>query len=499
MLAAVYLGAMDLEPAICYRALQARDARFDGRFFTGVASTGVYCRPVCPARTPRLDNCTFFACAAAAEAAGFRPCLRCRPEAGPGTPAWQGTSATVTRALRLIEAGALDEGGVEELAARLGVGGRHLRRLFAQQLGVSPRAVALTRRVHLARQLLEQSDLPVEAVALAVGFESGRRLRAAFAARCGRSPRAVRRSPRPGMADHRFVLRLGYRPPLAWDALLAYLAPRAIPHVEEVGVAGYRRSIHTGGAGGGVIAITHDADRRRLELQAPTALAPHVAHLAARARALCDLDADPALIDAHLDADPLLAGRPAGLRVPGTWDPFELAVRAILGQQITVAAATGLAGRLVRAFGVVLDTPEGTVDRLFPTPARLAEASALDIAAIGMPVARGAAIRALAAVVHDDPAFLAPVADLDAAVARLAELPGCGAWTAHYVALRGLREPDAFPAGDLHLRRALAAGGDLPSTTAAMARAGAWRPFRGYAALRLWTASDRDPGGCGSA
>jgi AraC family transcriptional regulator, regulatory protein of adaptative response / DNA-3-methyladenine glycosylase II len=482
---------MNLEREICYRALQSRDARFDGRFFTGVTSTGVYCRPVCPARTPRPENCAFFACAAAAEAAGFRPCRRCRPETAPGTPAWQGTSATVTRALRLIDGGALDDGGVDDLAARLGVGARHLRRLFASQLGVSPRAVALTRRVHLARQLLEQTQLPVEAVALAVGFESARRLRAAFATHCGRSPLEVRRSPGESTEHGRFALRLGYRPPMPWDALLAYLAPRAIPGVEVVGDGCYRRSIRVA-ATSGILEVAPDLERQRLILHVPTSLAPHVAHLVARVRALFDLDADPGMIAAHLDTDPLLVGRPAGLRVPGTWDPFELAVRAILGQQITVAAATRLAGRLVRAFGRPLPAPEAGIGWVFPAAAELAQASAEDIAAIGMPVARGEAIRGFAAAVVGEPSFLSPVAGLETAVARLTRLPGCGPWTAHYVALRGLREPDAFPSGDLHLRRALAAGGEPLTPAAALARAERWRPFRGYAALRLWTPSTGD-------
>jgi AraC family transcriptional regulator of adaptative response / DNA-3-methyladenine glycosylase II len=477
---------MNLDHDICYRALQARDARFDGRFYTGVTSTGVYCRPVCPARTPRQENCAFFACAAAAEEAGFRPCLRCRPETSPGTPAWQGTSATVTRALRLIDGGALDDGGVEDLAARLGVGTRHLRRLFMAQLGVSPLAVALTRRVHLARQLLAQTELPVEAIALAVGFESSRRLRAAFASRCGHSPIDVRRVPAALAASGEIILRLGYRPPLAWDALLAYLTPRAIPGVERVEADRYRRTVRIGDATG-VLAVTHDTAHHRLILHVPMSLALHVAHLVARARALFDLDADPGVLAAHLDGDPLLAGRPAGLRVPGAWDPFELAVRAILGQQITVAAATRLAGRLVCAFGEPLATDDATLDRTFPAAPLLARTGAAQIAAIGMPVARGEAIRGFAAAVASEPSFLAPATDLETAVARLTALPGCGPWTAHYVALRGLREPDAFPAGDLHLRRALAEGGVPLTPAAALARAEAWRPFRGYAALRLWT------------
>jgi AraC family transcriptional regulator of adaptative response / DNA-3-methyladenine glycosylase II len=483
---------MVLDRDLCYRALCARDARFDGRFFTGVTTTGVYCRPVCPARTPQSRHCTFFASAAAAEAAGFRPCLRCRPETSPGTPAWQGTSATVTRALRLIEEGALDRAGVDALAARLGVGARHLRRLFAEQLGASPRAVAISRHLHLARQLLKQTALPVEAVALAVGFTSARRLRAAFATRGGRAPIAVRRAAGGDAVAVALELRLGYRPPLAWNSLLAYLALRAIPGVEHVdAVAGsYRRTVSFGGDAG-VIAVTRDPGRHALVLRLPVAVAPHVSRVVARVRAQFDLDADPTMLAAHLAGDPLLSGRPAGLRVPGAWDPFELAVRAILGQQITVAAATRLAGRLVRACGRPLTGCGATEDPpptwLFPSPPDLARATSAAIGAIGMPAARARAIRTFAAAVAAGEPLLAPAADLAEAAARLAALPGWGPWTAQYVALRALREPDAFPAGDLHLRRALAAGGRPLTAAAAEARAEIWRPFRGYAAIRLWT------------
>ncbi len=482
---------MELDREHCHRALRTRDVRFDGRFFTGVKSTGIYCRPICPARTPRPENCDYFATAAAAEAAGFRPCLRCRPEASPGTPAWQGTTATVTRALRLIEDGALDQANVDDLAARLGVGARHLRRLFVSQLGAAPRAIALTRRVHLARQLLAQTTLPIEAIALAAGFASARRLRAAFAARCGRSPLAFRCAPGRPEPMPGLRLRLSYRPPLAWDAMLTYLARRAIPGVEAVAGGRYCRTLQLGAASG-VLMVAHDPDRRCLEISVPLELASAIGRIVARVRAQFDLDADPDLLAEHLAGDPLLVDRPRGLRVPGAWDPFELAVRAVLGQQVSVAGATRLAGRLARTCGRPLPGGDAELALLFPTAAELTRIPVAAIAAIGMPIARAEAIAALARAVAAGEPLLEPSADLERAVARLTALPGWGPWTAHYVALRALREPDAFPAGDLHLRRMLAAGARPLAPAAARARAESWRPFRGYAAIYLWTS---EPGG----
>ena len=493
---------MHTDHASCYAALEARDPRFDGRFFTGVTTTGIYCRPVCPARTPRRDHCVFFACAAAAEAAGFRPCRRCRPETAPGTPAWQGTSTTVERGLRLIDAGALDDAGVEALARRLGVGARHLRRLFVAQLGASPQAVARTRRLHLARRLLLETALPVESVAVAAGFGSARRLRAAFARSVGTPPASLRRA-QPDTTGGPAVLelRLGYRPPLPWSALLAYLAPRTIPGVEQVDGGVYRRAVALAAATGddaaaacGVVTVRHDPHGRQVVVAVPASLATAVASIARRVRALFDLDADPALVAEHLDADPLLAGRPAGLRVAGCWDPFELAVRAILGQQITVAAATRLAGRLVHRLGTPLGGPDRASEDataspawLFPGAASLARVGVDRVAACGTPRARAETICGLARAAVADPPLLEPAASLDDAVARLSALPGVGPWTAQYVAMRALREPDAFPAGDLHLRRALGPEGTPLTIAAAAARAERWRPWRGYAAFRLWT------------
>jgi AraC family transcriptional regulator of adaptative response / DNA-3-methyladenine glycosylase II len=481
---------VDLDADACYRALATRDRRFDGRFFTGVRSTGIYCRPVCPAPTPRRENCVFLACAAAAEAAGFRPCRRCRPEASPGTPAWLGTSASVSRALRLIGDGALDRGSVPELAARLGLGPRQLRRLFLAHLGAAPVAVASTRRVLFARRLLDETSLPVAEVALASGFRSVRRFNEAMRAAFRTTPTGLRRSRgRPGAATE-LTLRLPFRAPLPWPALLAFLAPRATPGVEEVAGDAYRRSFQVEGAQG-VVEVRPVPGRdhllARLRLAAPAPLI----RIAERLRALFDLGADPGAIEPQLRADPLLARRLAalpGIRVPGAFDAFELAVRAVLGQQVSVAAATKLAGRLAAAHGAKLRVspwPGSSLRLLFPTPGALA---GLDPRASGLPRARAAALAGLAGAVARRELALDGSRDLETSVRDLAALPGIGAWTAHVIAMRALREPDAFPAGDLGLRRALGAPGRPASPAEVEARAEAWRPWRAYAAALLWMA-----------
>ena len=401
------LSAMDLDFDACYRAIATRDARFDGRFFTGVRTTGIYCRPICPARTPRRENVSFYPTAAAAQAAGFRPCLRCRPETSPARGAWHGTSNTVSRALMLIEGGALDEAAVDTLAARLGLGERQLRRLFHQHLGASPLAVAQTRRVLLARQLIDETDLAMTEVALAAGFGSLRRFNDTFHRLYGRPPSALRRRrgtaaiAAPGSA---LTLELPYRPPYDWAAMLGFLAARAIPGVERVADDCYTRTIELDGAFG---TISVAPSRRGTSLVA-TVRFPQVTALPeilARLRRIFDLAADPLAIAAQLAEDPvmapLVAARP-GLRVPGAWDGFELAVRAILGQQITVAAATRLAGKLVAAYGTPL-APELVspgLSHAFPRPERLARA---DLATLGMPGARARALSAMAAASVADP------------------------------------------------------------------------------------------------
>jgi AraC family transcriptional regulator of adaptative response / DNA-3-methyladenine glycosylase II len=495
---------MTLDPDVCYRALRSRDPRFDGRFFTGVLTTGIYCRPVCPARTPQRRNVRFYASAAAAADEGFRPCRRCRPEAAPGTAAWSGTSAAVARALRLIGEGVLDTGSVGELAGRVGLGERQLRRLFVQHLGAGPLAVAATRRAHLAKKLLDETDLPATRIAFAAGYASVRRFNAAVRDAFQASPRELRAARRrggavrPADATGAVELRLAYRPPLDWGALLAFLAPRALPGVEEVEPTGPRKRSGRGGCYRrvacfdgecGVVAVRDAGDSRHLVLQVPANLTRAIAVLATRARRLFDLDADPAAIRTHLRRDPALRPRVRpGLRVPGAWDGFEVAVRAILGQQVSVAGATTLAGRLVERFGTPL--PEaaaaGSLTRVFPDAAALAGA---DLRAIGLPAARARAIAALAEAVAAGRLVLAPHADPDKTRTALLALPGVGPWTAAYLALRALGDPDALPASDLGLRRALAGSdGSLPAPAEIEARAEAWRPWRGYAALALWGA-----------
>ena len=481
------MAGMDMDTDACYRALLTRDARFDGRLFVAVKTTGIYCRPICPARTPKRENVLFFPTAAGAQAAGFRPCLRCRPETSPDSGAWRGASSTVSRALSLIEDGALDEAGVDALAARLGIGERQLRRLFDHHLGASPIAVAQTRRIHLAKQLIHETNLPMVQVALASGFGSVRRFNETFQQLFGRPPAQLRRLAfSGGHADPATIsLHLAYRPPYDWEAMLDFLALRAIPGIERVDRGSYTRTIAIGGEQGWLRVEPASKNRLRVTVRFPKATA--LSSIIARVRRVFDLAADPVAIVAHLSQDPalapLVAARP-GLRVPGAWDGFELAVRAILGQQITVTAATALAGKLVRAHGQPLAEPAFGLTHTFPSPEVVAEA---DIAALGMPKSRALALTSLAAAVAADPKMFAPSRSLETAISQLRGLTGVGEWTAQYIAMRELREPDAFPAADIGLMRALADETGLrPSPAELNARAERWRPWRAYAALHLW-------------
>lgn len=492
-----YTRDMRLDPDVCYRALASRDARFDGRFFTGVRTTGVYCRPVCPAPTPRIENCLFLPCAAAAQQAGFRPCLRCRPEASPGTPAWSGTSATVSRALRLISEGSLDDRPVDDLASRLGIGARQLRRLFVEHLGASPLAVAQTRRLLFARSLIRESSLPMSAVALASGFGSVRRFNEAIRRSFGCAPSALRpggRSRRDASPSSAIVLRLPYRPPFRWRELVGFLAARAIPGVESADRDGYRRTVRVDGDPG-VIQVRPVAGANHLVASIFLPRPAVLLDVAERCRRIFDVGADPEPIARRLDSDPRLrslTGRVAGLRLPGAWDGFEVAVRAILGQQVSVAAASRLSGRLVDRFGDPLgpgpDSPTDGLTRLFPLPERLARA---DLTRIGIPRSRARAVNALASAVADGVLDLEASRSLEETVAALVRIPGVGDWTAQYIAMRALGEPDAFPAGDLGLRRALARGGRPLTRRSIEETAEAWRPWRAYAAIALWGAASR--------
>lgn len=480
-------GPMDLDPEACYRALATRDARFDGRLFIAVTSTGIYCRPICPTRTPKRENLVFYPSAAAAQEAGFRPCLRCRPESAPDIGVWRGTSNTVSRALALIEKGGLDGADVEALAERLGVGERQLRRLFRRHLGASPIAVAQTRRVLLAKHLIHETRLPMSEVALAAGFGSIRRFNETFQQLFGRPPSTLRRgtgAASPGPAGEVAIL-LPYRPPYDWPAMLAFLRARAIPGVEVVARDGYARTIEVAGAHGTVAVRPATGNALRATIQFPQLSA--LPTIVARLRRVFDLIADPEVIGAHLSEDPrlapLVAARP-GLRVAGAWDGFELAVRALLGQQITVAGAATLAGRLVAAYGKPLAGGVEGLSHVFPGPERLADA---DLSSLGLTRARAAALGSLARAVVADPQIFGPRQSLDAAVLKLRALPGIGEWTAQYIAMREMREPDAFPAADLGLMRAMAdRKGRRPSPGALLARAERWRPWRAYAAQHLW-------------
>jgi AraC family transcriptional regulator, regulatory protein of adaptative response / DNA-3-methyladenine glycosylase II len=482
------LDPMELDPAICYRAVLARDARYDGRFFTCVKTTGIYCRPICPARPPKLSNCIFVPTAAAAQAAGFRPCLRCRPESSPSLDAWRGTEATVSRALRMIETGAMDDADVEALAERLEIGPRQLRRLFQKHIGAAPVTVAQTRRVLLAKQLIHQTKLSMIEIAMASGFGSVRRFNETFQQMYGRPPRDLRRgagaSPAPEIS-----LLLPYRAPYDWETMIRFLAARAIAGLELVKDDAYSRIVETGSSTGS-LTVTHEPRACALRVVVRLADLRALRTIIVRVRRLFDLGADPGAIADVLSRDamlqPLVDARP-GLRVPGGWDGFETAVRAVLGQQITVKAATQLAAKLVAALGPEVGDRAGLpgLTHTFPPPEKF---DATSLASLGIPRARAAALANLAQAVRRDPNLFEPRRDLADAVSRLTDLPGIGPWSAQYIAMRVLGECDAFPAADIGLRRHFEACGLPFSETDLIRRAQRWRPWRAYATLHLWMA-----------
>jgi AraC family transcriptional regulator of adaptative response / DNA-3-methyladenine glycosylase II len=478
---------MELDWRVCSRARLSRDPRFDGKFYIGVVGSGVYCRPICPAPTAKEKNVRYFPSAAAAAEAGFRPCLRCRPECSPGTPAWLGTSNTVSRALRLIGESGLEDGGVESLAERLGIGSRHLRRLFLRHLGATPMAVAQTRRLHFAKKLIDETCLPMGQIALASGFGCVRRFNAAIRKVYKRTPTQIRRLVRQKQAPpgNQYLLRLNFRPPYHWEGVLSYLAARATPGVEAVMNNCYRRTISLNGSDG-YFEVSLDEERdalvARIEFGDPQLLF----HIVERIRAMFDLNADWATIVRALEGDPTLARAmetDPGLRVPGSWNGFELATRAILGQQVTVKGATALAGRLAAKFGKPFSGPPG-LTHIFPTAEVLADSK---LAGVGLTGARAETIRVLARAVANGKIDFEGVVDTEKFLQCLCEIPGIGKWTAQYVAMRALREPDAFPSSDLGLLRAL----KLKSYRELESRAEAWRPWRAYAAMYLWNSSSK--------
>lgn len=475
-------GDMNLDRQVCSRARLTRDARFDGKFFIAVLTSRVYCRSICPAPTAKESNVRYYPTAAAAAEAGFRPCLRCRPECSPGTPAWVGTPNTVSRALRLIDESGLEDGGVEGLAERLGVGSRQLRRLFLRHLGATPSAVAQTRRLHFAKKLIDETSLPMNQIALASGFGCVRGFNAGIRKIYHRTPTQIRRiAPQTIVQpEHQYLFRLRFRPPYNWQGMLSFLAPRATPGVEVVEGGRYRRSISLEGECGYFEVALDDANDAltvRLQFGNPRSLF----FITQRIRAMFDLNADCSAIVESLKTDPVLAAQveaDPGLRVPGCWNGFELATRAILGQQVTVKGATMLAGRIASAFGQPFAGPPG-LTHLFPAPEVLAEAP---LGKIGLTRARAETIRMLARAARDGKIRFEGVADTDEFLHRLCEIPGIGRWTAQYVAMRALGEPDAFPSSDLGLLRATG----LTNPRELERRSENWRPWRAYAALYLW-------------
>jgi AraC family transcriptional regulator of adaptative response / DNA-3-methyladenine glycosylase II len=471
------LAAMSqIDPAIAHAAIEARDARFDGVFFTGVVSTGIYCRCVCPARCPKRENRRFFQSAAAAEKAGFRPCLMCRPELAPGAAPIDRGARIAAQALQRIEAGALEEAGLEDLAGDLGVTGRHLRRVVSETFGASPIELAQTHRLLTAKRLLSETDLSLADIAFASGFQSVRRFNALFQSRYALAPSRLRKGKKRAPAGM-IVLKLHPRGVFDLGQMCAFYRARALTGVEAVSSHNYARTLEAQGAKGVLVLAQNQAG---LTLEISETLAPVLRPLIAAVRGALDLDADMVAIDAALQNDKALnVARDPFVRLPGGMDAFEIAVRAIIGQQVTVKAARTVTQRIVDAFGEPIATGDAALTRLFPSAARLANADAGAIAARGMPLKRAETLVALARAVAEGRLRLARGA-IAAGRAGLAQIPGIGPWTIEYVALRGLGDPDAFPAGDSALKAALGLQKGME------ARAAQWRPWRAYAAVRLW-------------
>jgi AraC family transcriptional regulator of adaptative response / DNA-3-methyladenine glycosylase II len=472
---------MLLDPDQCYRALKTHDSRFDGRFFVGVGTTRIYCRPVCTARTPLRRNCSFYPSAAAAEAQGFRPCLRCRPELAPGYAGVDANRRLAQSAAGLIEDGRLADASLATVAQTLGVTDRHLRRVFQQEFGVAPVDYAQTQRLLLAKRLLTDSALPVIDVAMASGFASLRRFNHLFRTRYRMTPGQLRRTSASAPAE-RLVFDLAYRPPYDWDAMLQFLERRAIANVEAIAGRTYLRTVRLSPAKGGVagwLSVSPSPRKNALRVTVSASLASALPSVLSRVKHLFDLACRPDEIEAALG--PLAADHP-GLRLPGAMDGFEVAVRAILGQQVTVKAATKIAARFVAAFGDPVETPHAALTRLFPRAADVAALDPSDIAAQGVIGSRARAIVALAHEVASGRLRLDPTAQVTATIAALEALPGVGPWTAQYIAMRALAWPDAFPHPDVAVLKAM----QRSPAKAALAHAESWRPWRAYAVLHLW-------------
>ncbi|AJP57151.1 adenosine deaminase [Pandoraea vervacti] len=487
---------MKLDPEVCYKAVSARDRRFDGWFFVGVSSTGIYCRPVCNVRTPRFENCAFYSSAAAAEKAGYRPCLKCRPELAPGSARFDASRELADAAAAMIDEGFLNHASLPDLAARIGITERHLRRIFADEFGVSPVEYAQTQRLLLAKRLLTDTALPVTEVALAAGFGSVRRFNGLFKSRYGFAPGRLRQSTHTArmaaLPDGDLVFQLAYRPPFAWHALLDFLGDRAIEGVERRDGDVYTRTLSLERQDGqptlGWCRVSPLPGRHALQVTLPPSLAGSVPQVLGKLRHLFDLGARPDVIDAHLG--PLASATP-GLRVPGAVDGFEIAVRAIVGQQITVKGARRLLGRLAQRFGTPLASPAHGLTQTFPSAAQLLAVPVDALGEAGIIRSRIAAIHGVAQAIVDGRLRLDPLAPLEATIASLLAIRGIGPWTAQYIAMRALGSPDAMPVDDLVLRQALGAA----DGRAVALRAARWAPWRAYAALHVWRAAAQGPAG----
>lgn len=478
-----------------YLALTSRDARFDGVFYVGVTSTGIYCRPVCPVKPPKAANCLFFSSAEAAEKSGFRPCLRCRPELAPGNAPVDRGPLIAERLMQQIDEGVIEQTvNLEEIAARFDLSLRQLRRVVQKELGVSPKELRQTRRLLLAKQLLSETRLPVTEVAYASGFTSLRRFNDAFSKHYRMPPSRLRKAVREEsvLLNHAdtSVVQLSYRPPYDWQAMLDFLRLRALRGVEYVDDARYYRTVRLG-QHSGWITVWQKSERNSVQVEFSHSLIPVLPLLLRRLKSLFDLSARPDVIEAHLAQDALLTAAllaHPGLRVPGTFDGFEMAVRAILGQQITVKAAATLGGRFVAAFGEPILTPLMQLTHLTPAPENIAQCCVDDIASLGIVSARARSILALAAVCARGDINLDAVSQPEKIVEQLLALPGIGDWTTQYLAMRALRWPDAFPAGDVVVRNHL---GKITAKEAE-SRSQAWRPWRSYAVMHIWKSLGQD-------
>lgn len=472
---------MNIDFDLCYQALSSRDRRFDGRFYLGVTSTGIYCRPVCPARLPKPENCRFYRTAAEAEGSGFRPCKRCRPECAPGLAHIDMPGSLINKACQLIESGFLNHKKLPDLATRLGVTERHLRRLFQQSLGVSPLDYVRSWQLLQARQLLMLSRLSVMDIAFQCGFNSLRSFNYQFRQRYQQSPTELRKENNTQPPEH-LTLKLGYRPPFDWKQLLTFLASRRIPGVEEVGAEVYRRTVRIKAGEeriSGWLEVTDLPEKCQLQLTLSQSLAPVALEVSNRVRRLFDLDCDPQAISHQLKE--LSEDRP-GLRLPGAFDGFEMSVRAILGQQVTVKAAHTLATRVAHRFGEPLDTPFNQLTHSFPSARVVSQLEPEQLGELGIIRQRSKAILAVARSVDSGDIDLSALADVPETLERLQALPGIGPWTAQYIAMRALSWPDAFPDQDLGVIKAMG----TKNRKEIVSRAEPWRPWRAYAVMHLW-------------